>query len=135
MARYMPLLSMDTTRRRGSVKGRECRNQSLNTKLTPTEAAAVEAASRSEGKAVGEWLRDVALRAVANKGNEPLTDALMGEVQALRLILINSLEPLLRGDTMSTEQFKAMLQHVKVNKQKVAADILASYREEGTEQQ
>ena len=130
----MPILSMETTRRRGSVKGRECRNQSLNTKLTPTEAVAVEVAAQEQGKTVGEWLRDVALRALENNASEVLANALMCEVQALRLILINSLEPLLRGDTMSTEQFKAMLQHVKANKQKVAADILASYREEGTEQ-
>lgn len=130
----MPLLSMERTRRRGSVKGRECRNQSLNTKLTPTEAVAVEVAAQAQGKTVGEWLRDVALRALENDASEVPANALMCEVQALRLILINSLEPLLRGDTMSTEQFKAMLQHVKANKQKVAADILASYREEGMEQ-
>jgi len=130
----MPLLSMETTRRRGSVKGRECRNQSLNTKLTPTEAAAVEVASQAQGKTVGEWLRDVALRALENNSSEVPANALMGEVQALRLILINSLEPLLRGDTMTPEQFKAMLQHVKANKQKVAADVLANYRDGGTEQ-
>ena len=39
---------------------------SLNTKLTATEAAAVDAAADSEGKAVGEWLRDLVLRELAD---------------------------------------------------------------------
>ncbi len=43
-------LNIETTRRKGTVKGRESRNQTLNTKLTPTEAAAVEAASEADGK-------------------------------------------------------------------------------------
>ena len=58
----MAVLEIDTTRRKGAVKGRESRNQTLNTKLTPTEAAAVETAAKANGKAVGEWLRDLALQ-------------------------------------------------------------------------
>ena len=50
----MAVLNMETTRRRGAIKGRESRNQTLNTKLTPSEAAAIEAASQADGKAVGE---------------------------------------------------------------------------------
>jgi hypothetical protein len=37
----MPILGNEMKRRKGAVKGRECRNHSLNTKLTATEAAAV----------------------------------------------------------------------------------------------
>jgi hypothetical protein len=56
------------------------------------------------------------------------------ELQALRLLLINALEPLLRGDKMTSEQFKEMLRYVKTNKRKAAADMLASYVEGTTEQ-
>jgi len=52
----------------------------------------------------------------------------------MRLLLINTLEPLLRGDKMTAEQFKAMLQHVKANKRKVAEEVLASYAERSTDQ-
>jgi len=125
----MTVIGIETTRRKGTVKGRECRNQTLNTKLTPAEAAAVESASEAEGKAVGEWLRDLALRELAG-GPWPLPAiALIAEVTALRLLLINTLEPLLRGEKMSPEQFKAMLQYVKANKRKAAADTLAGYAE------
>jgi hypothetical protein len=127
----MALLDMDTGRRKGALKGRETRNQTLNTKLTATEAAAVEIASRAEGKAVGEWLRDLALRELSNDSASP--SVVMCEVQALRLLLINTLEPLSRGEKMTPEQFKAMLQYVKNNKRKAAADVLASYAQGGTE--
>jgi hypothetical protein len=54
--------------------------------------------------------------------------------QALRLLLINTLEPLLRGEKMTPEQFKEMLRYVKTNKRKAAADMLASYAEGASEQ-
>lgn len=128
----MAVLHMETTRRRGAVKGRESRNQTLNTKLTPSEATAIEAAAQADGKAVGEWLRDLALREVRADGLASI--AVMGEITAIRLLLINTLEPLLRGDKMTAEQFKEMLRNVKTNKRKVATDTLASYAEGTTEQ-
>ena len=127
----MAVLGSETSRRKGTVKGRECRNQTLNTKLTPTEAAAVGAASEAEGKAVGEWLRDLALQELAAGSRQ---FPVMGEIAALRLLLINTLEPLLRGDKMTAEQFKEMLRYVKANKRKAAEDTLASYVERSTEQ-
>ena len=130
----MTVLNIETTRRKGTVKGRESRNQTLNTKLTPTEAAAVEAASEADGKAVGEWLRDLALRELGGDNRQLPSLALMGEITAMRLLLINTLEPLLRGDKMTPEQFKEMLRYVKTNKRKAAADMLASYAEGTTEQ-
>lgn len=130
----MAALNIETTRRKGTVKGRESRNQTLNTKLTPTEAAAVEAASEADGKAVGEWLRDLALRELGRDNRQMRSLALMGEITAMRLLLINTLEPLLRGEKMTPEQFKEMLRYVKTNKRKAAADMLASYAEGTTEQ-
>ena len=130
----MAALNIETTRRKGTVTGRESRNQTLNTKLTPTEAAAVEAASEADGKAVGEWLRDLALRELGRDNRQLRSLALMGEITAMRLLLINTLEPLLRGEKMTPEQFKEMLRYVKTNKRKAAADLLASYAEGTTEQ-
>ena len=130
----MPILDTEMKRRKGAVKGRECRNHSLNTKLTATEAAAVNAAAESEGKAVGEWLRDLVQRELAEGSGQLQSLAVMEEVAALRLLLINALEPLLRGDKMTAEQFKEMLRYVKANKRKAAEDALVSYAERSTEQ-
>ena len=130
----MAVLNTENSRRKGSLKGRESRNQTLNTKLTPTEAAAVEAAAKADGKVVGEWLRDLALQQFSGGTGQVPDLVLMGEVTSIRLLLINALEPLLRGDKMTPEQFKELLRHVKTNKRKAAADMLASYAEGTTEQ-
>jgi hypothetical protein len=110
------------------------RNHSLNTKLTATEAAAVDAAAESERKAVGEWLRDLVLRELGRGTSQLQYLAAMGEIAALRLLLINTLEPLLRGDKMTADQFKEMLRYVEANKRKAVEDALASYAERSTEQ-
>jgi hypothetical protein len=60
--------------------------------------------------------------------------AAIGEIAGLRLLLINTLEPLLRGDKMTADQFKEMLRYVKANKRKAAEDAVASYAERSTEQ-
>jgi hypothetical protein len=130
----MAVLEMEHARRKGAVRGRESRNQTLTTKLTATEAAAVETASRAEGKTVGEWLRDLALRELPGGSSQLPLLPLMGEIAGIRLLLINTLEPVLRGDKMTPEQFKEMLRYVKTNKRKAAADMLASYAEGTTEQ-
>jgi len=127
----MSLLSSASQLGTRRVRGREKRNITLNTKLTRTEYAEVERHCESLGLDFGEWLRGLVLREVRNDAGGL---ALMGEVTSLRLILINTLEPLLRGDKMTAEQFKEMLRYVKANKHKAAEDTLASYAERSTNQ-
>jgi hypothetical protein len=127
----MPLLSSELQPGTRRVRGREKRNITLNTKLTRTEYAEVERHCGLLGLDFGEWLRGMALREVRNDAGRL---ALMGEVTGLRLLLVNALEPLLRGDHMSAEQFKEMLRYVKANKCKAAEDTLANYAERSAEQ-
>ena len=130
----MAISAIKATRRKGTVKGRETRNQSLNTKLTPSEAAAIEATSLAQGKTVGEWLRDLALHELLRGETHVPSLAMLTEIAGLRLLLINTLELVLRDDKMTSEQFKEMLRYVKNNKRKAAADVLASYTDGGIEQ-
>jgi hypothetical protein len=115
------------------LRGRTTRSQSVSTKLTPQEETEILAAAESQGKVPSEWARDVLLYAARGQQRGDGIAA-FAEVQALRLLLINTLEPLLRGEKMTAEQFKEMLRYVKTNKRKVAADMLASYAEGTTEQ-
>ena len=127
----MSLLSSESQPGARRVRGREKRNITLNTKLTRVEYAEVEHHCESLGLDFGEWLRGLVLREVRNNGERL---AVMGEITSLRLLLINALEPLLRGDKMTAEQFREMLRYVKANKRKAAEDTLASYVERSTEQ-
>jgi hypothetical protein len=114
------------------LKGRETRTQSIATRFTRSEERALLRVAASSGKNLREWAREILLDA-ANGQQHGDGAPLFAEVQALRLLLINTLEPLLRGEKMTPEQFKEMLRYVKTNKRKAAADMLASYAE-GSEQ-
>ena len=128
----MPLLLNEAQQVQRRVRGREKRSITLNTKLTRAEFAEVERYCEAHGFGFGEWLRDLVLREI--RGTQGSSFALMGEITAIRLLLVNALEPLLRGEKMTPEQFKEMLRYVKTNKRKAAADMLASYAEGITEQ-
>ncbi len=76
----MSLLSSELQPGTRRVRGREKRNITLNTKLTPTEYAEVERHCGSLGLDFGEWLRGLVLREVRNDTGRL---ALMGEVTSL----------------------------------------------------
>jgi hypothetical protein len=108
------------------------RHKTVSTKLTQAEYAQIEQIAESRGQWLSEWVRDVLLAAIREK-RSPQTVAAFTELQAIRLLLVNTLEPLLRGEKMTPEQFKEMLRYVKTNKRKAASDMLASYAEGTTE--
>jgi hypothetical protein len=122
-------ISRDSESRRSP---RISRNRTVSTKLTEAECAEVERLAEAHGQWLSEWVREVLLDAIQEQ-RTPQYRAAFIEVQALRLLLINTLEPLLRGDKMTAEQFKEMLRYVKANKRKAAEDALANYAERSTE--
>jgi uncharacterized protein YfaS (alpha-2-macroglobulin family) len=109
------------------------RNCTVSTKLTKTEFAEIERLAEEHGQWLSEWVRNVLLEATEEQ-KTPRHHAAFIELQALRLLLVNALEPLLRGDRMTADQFKEMLRYVKANKRKAAEDTLASYAERSTDQ-
>jgi hypothetical protein len=110
------------------------RTNTVGGKFTDAEAKALAKRAAERGQLLGEWAREALLAAGRQQQQDSQNSALFVEVLALRLLLINTLEPLLRGDKMTPEQFKELLRHVKTNKRKAAADMLASYAEGTTEQ-
>lgn len=122
----MPTEQLSIHSRLQCSKGREPRTQSIATRFTRSEERALLGVAAAQGKNLREWARGVLLAA---SQESQVQSPLFVEVQALRLLLINSLEPLLRGGTMTAEQFKSMLQYVKTNKRKAAEDILTAYAE------
>jgi hypothetical protein len=115
------------------LKGREPRTQSVATRFTRTEERMLLQVAAGQGRNLREWARE-SLLAAAQQQRQDGGAALFAEVQSLRLILVNTLEVLLRGEKMTSEQFKEMLRYVKANKRKAATDMLASYAEGTTEQ-
>jgi hypothetical protein len=115
----------ETDRKKGAVRGRESRNQSLNTKLTPTEFAAVQAAAAAHGCALGEWVRDLILREL--RGGSA-SDPSLAEILGVRLLLVNVLRPLAAGQTLAPEAFDKLLDEISEAKHQLAGKLAASAR-------
>ena len=116
----MLLNHSETDRRKGAVRGRESRNQSLNTKLTATEFAAVERTAAANGCALGEWVRDVILREL-RKGSA--SDPSLAEILGVRLLLVNVLRPLAAGQKHTPEAFDRLLDEISDAKHNLAAKL------------
>jgi hypothetical protein len=120
MSALMLLSHPETDRKKGAVRGRESRNQSLNTKLTPIEFAAVEVAAAAQGCALGEWVRDVVLRELrAGSASDPS----LAEILGVRLLLVNVLRPLAAGQRVPPETFDKLLDEISDVKHQLAAKL------------
>ena len=123
----MPILDTERPAKRGALRGRESRNQTLSTKLTETEYHAVEKASSADGKTTGEWLRDLMLRSLRCGAND--TEIIvLSETVGVRLLLVNVLRSLGTGQRMSSEGFDKLLDEIGATKQDLAIKLIAERR-------
>src|ERR1022692_5133713 len=123
MSALMLLNHSETRRTKGTVRGRESRNQSLNTKLTPAEFAAVEVAAAAHGCALGEWVRDLIVREL--RGGSA-SDPSLAEILGVRLLLVNVLRPLAAGQRLTPEAFDKLLDEISEAKHALAGKLAAS---------
>lgn len=112
-----------TTRK---LRGRLRRAMTLSTKLTAQEMAMVETASESDGRALGEWVREVLLREIAREQRD---FDLICEVVGLQLLLMNVLAPLARGERITGDQFQSIVKSIQTTKVKAAEEMLARRRQ------
>jgi hypothetical protein len=124
----MPLLEIQTPAKRGAIRGRESRNQTLTTKLTEAEHIAVEEAARADAKTPGEWLRDVALRAVSANAAGSTEGIVLSEVVGIRLLLVNVLRSLATGQKLAPEAFDKLLDEIGGTKHKLAGKLASGGR-------
>ena len=123
----MPTSDTERPAKRGSLKGRESRNQTLSTKLTETEYRTVEKASSADGKTTGEWLRDLTLRSLRSGANDTELIAL-SEIVGVRLLLVNVLRSLGTGQRMTAEAFDKLVNEIGATKYDLATKLIAERR-------
>ncbi|TCK68476.1 hypothetical protein [Acidipila rosea] len=124
----MAILDAQMTTKRGKIRGRESRNQTLTTKVTATEYRTVEDAARAEAKTTGEWLRDLALDAVASRAEGGSEKIMLPEIVGVRLLLVNALRSVAIGQTMTPEAFDKLLDQIGTAKHELAGKLLAEER-------
>jgi hypothetical protein len=74
-----------------SSEGRTSRTRSVGTKISDEEYARLEASAAASGLTVGEWRREVLLKACGQPAPfaTPTEETLLSELLALRTILLN----------------------------------------------
>jgi hypothetical protein len=107
------------------LRGRERRSRNLSTKLTAREADAVEEAASREGKTPSEWARDLLLGSVVVGSHTQMEMHIFTELVGIQMLLMNTLEPMLRGDKMAQEQLTILFRQVQTTKATKAQELLA----------
>jgi hypothetical protein len=124
----MSILESESIAKRGKIRGRASRNQTLTTKVTVTEYRAVECAASAEAKTTSEWLRDLALEAVAARTDSGTETVVLPEIVGVRLLLVNVLRSLATGQKLTPEAFDKLLDQIGTAKHELAGKLLAEGR-------
>lgn len=110
------------------------RTKTLGTKVSEEEFAQLEAAASERGLTLSEWCREMLLASV-NGQEEKSADsgradqALMGELVALRAILLNVLFKLANGEKPTAEEMQALIDRADADKLRKARERLAQAAE------
>jgi len=107
------------------LRGRDRRSRNLSTKLTTNEAKAVEEAASRVGKTPSEWARELLLRGAVVGNPAPMEMHIFTELVGIQMLLMNTLEPLLRGDKLAQEQLTVLFRQVQTTKAAKAQELLA----------
>ena len=107
------------------LRGRDRRSCNLSTKLTPNEAKAVEEAASRTSTTPSEWARELLLCGVVVGSHTPMDMHIFTELVGIQMLLMNTLEPLLRGDKLAQEQLTLLFRQVQTTKAAKAQELLA----------
>jgi hypothetical protein len=110
------------------VKG-PLRARSLGTKLTEVEYACVESAALRSGIGLSEWCRRAVLALAEREAGEPSDNVLLAELLSLRAVLLNVLFRLSRGDAISEDEMRQLIERADREKHKRAAAALNAGRD------
>jgi hypothetical protein len=120
----MPVHSEKSEGNLRRLRGRVARSRSIGTKLTPDEEGQILAAAEANGKAPSEWARELLLRGAVATNRGEMEVHLFTELVGIQMLLMNALDPLLRGEKMTQEQLAALYRRVQTTKAAQAQELL-----------
>ena len=90
------------------------RTRSVGTKLTEEEFARLESLAAASGQSVSEWAREALLAATTPTASNPNPNnsndtAVLGEIRALRAIVLNLFFGLANGEEITVERMKEII--------------------------
>ncbi len=117
--------TLEFERRLGRIKGRESRTQSIATRFTRAEEQALLKKAEANGQTLREWAREVLLHSDAMSGHTEMQMHIFTELVGIQMLLMGTLEPLLRADKMSQDQLAILFRQVQTTKAARAQELLA----------
>lgn len=106
------------------AKGREARTQSIATRFTCAEEQVLLKRAEANGQNLREWARDVLLRAEMQERKSEMELHIFTELVGIQMLLMGTLEPLLRGANMPAEQVDQLFRQVQATKAAKAQELL-----------
>jgi len=101
------------------------RNRILSARFTETEYAALEGFAWSKGTTLAEWVRAALLQSIESSSQAQMEMHIFTELVGIQMLLMNTLEPLLRGDKFAPEQLTILFRQVQTTKAAKAQELLA----------
>jgi hypothetical protein len=101
------------------------RNRILSARLTESEYASLESIAWSKGKTLADWSRGVLLHSLDGSSQAQMEMHIFTELVGIQMLLMNTLEPLLRGDRIAQEHLTILFRQVQTTKATKAQELLA----------
>jgi hypothetical protein len=117
-----PILFKSTT---DGSKRPLARSRILSARVTETEYAALEGLAWSKGTTLAEWVREALLQSIESSSQAQMEMHIFTELVGIQMLLMNTLEPLLRGDKIVPEQLTILFRQVQTTKAAKAQELLA----------
>ena len=102
----------------------QTRTKTLGVRISQSEYTALEQKAWQSGKSLGDWAREVLLCGSNYDNSRTIQTQIFTEVVAIELVVINALEPLLRGEKLSREQAAEIFREVQAIKTARAQELL-----------
>jgi hypothetical protein len=101
------------------------RRRILSARFTETEYTTLEAFAWSKGTTLAEWVREALLQSTESSSQAQMEMHIFTELVGIQMLLMNTLEPLLRGDKIVPEQLAILFRQVQTTKAAKAQELLA----------
>ena len=112
------------TNRTASVEA-TLRNKTASTKVTSSEFRELESFAERQGQSISEWIRQTLLAEARGERSGAMNLHIFTELVGVQMLLMDTLEPLLRGEKIAQEQIKALFRQVQTTKAARAQEILS----------
>jgi hypothetical protein len=85
---------------------------------------ALESFAWSKGKTLADWVRDVLLQSLEGASQPQMDLHIFTELVGIQMLLMNTLEPLQRGEKLVQEQLTVLFRQVQTTKAAKAQELL-----------